>query len=68
MKIGRFDAKSWFWRPPVVTNGFASKNCAFEIGNVSGALTGTRFVPIFDPNMSGMILAVNFFDPTPQVI
>ena len=28
-EIGRFDAKSWFWRPPVVTNGFASKNCAF---------------------------------------
>ena len=37
----------------------------FEIGNVFRALTGTRFVPIFAPNMSGMTLALNFVDPTP---
>ena len=38
----------------------------FEMVNVFGALTGTRFVPIFAPNMSGMILAVNFLTPPPK--
>ena len=42
------------------------KTVHFEIVNVFGALTGTRFVPIFAPNMSGMILAVNFLTPPPR--
>ena len=34
----------------------------------SRALTGTRFVPILCPNMSGEFLAVRFFTQPPQAI
>ena len=44
------------------------KTVHFEIVHVLGALTGTRFMPIFAPNMSGMILAVRFLPPTPQAM
>ena len=40
----------------------------FEIVGVFRALTGTIFVPILLPNMSGAILAVRFLPPPPQAI
>ena len=40
----------------------------FEIVGAFRALTGTTFVPIFPPNMSGTILAVRFLPPTPQAM
>ena len=38
----------------------------FELYGTFRALTGTRFVPILPPNMSGDFLAVRFFAPDPQ--
>ena len=65
-EIGNFGTKSWFWRPPVVTNGFASKNCAFWDSQCIRGSHGDPFRANFCPQHVWHDSGGKFFDPTPR--